>query len=174
MENIYLSPAIYPDIVSTPVNYANNNYIPFAHEELKKSLEAIVSIPKSKSETSPLENMFSDKSKSLKASVNALLEEINLREGINTYHLKKIDYEVCQQHTHLMQLDNISGHHPSDLSKHVDEAKKRIESNVLELEKEKRKEQLECWRDLMFLKKYLMSALKDYWELARKRKVLES
>ncbi len=51
--------------------------------------------------------------------------------------------------------------------------KTKIEGNVLELEKERRNEYLECWRDLMFLKKYLMVALKDYWELVKKREVLE-
>jgi hypothetical protein len=55
----------------------------------------------------------------------------------------------------------------------LSEAKDKIKSNVLELEREKRKEQLECWRDLMFLKKYLMVSLKDYWELERKRGMLE-
>lgn len=60
MENTYLSLATYPDIVPVPFNYANNNSTPFAHGELKKSLEAIVLTPKSKSEISPLENMFPD------------------------------------------------------------------------------------------------------------------
>lgn len=173
MENKYLSLATYPGVISSPVKYDNNNCIPFSNGELKKSLETIVSNDKSKHINTILEGMFSDKSKSLKASVNALLEEIKLRESINVYHLKKVEYEVCKQHTRLMQIDNLNDHHPSDLTKYFDDAKNKIESNVLDLEKEKRKEQLECWRDLMFLKKYLMSALKDYWELARKRKVLE-
>ena len=123
MEIKYLSPATYPDIVSTPYSYTSKPDTPFNHEELKKSLEEIVSNPKSETDNSPLENMFSDKSKSLKASVNALLEEIKLREGINTYQLKRIEYEVCQQHTRLMQLDNLNDHHPSDLTKYNDETK---------------------------------------------------
>ena len=44
--------------------------------------------------------------------------------------------------------------------------------DMLELEKEKRKEYLECWRDLMFLKKYLLASLKDYWDMTQKRKLL--
>jgi hypothetical protein len=69
-------------------------------------------------------------------------------------------------------MDNIRDSYPFDLTRDLDEAKARIKSNVLELEREKRQKGLECWRDLMFLKKYLMRSLKDYWELARKRKVL--
>lgn len=40
------------------------------------------------------------------------------------------------------------------------------------LEQEKRKEELECWRDLMFLKKYLLSSLKEYWDLVKRGEVL--
>lgn len=117
--------------------------------------------------------MFSDKSRTLKATVNALLEEIQLREDLNTHHFKKMNDEICRQHTDLMQLENIRDCYPFDLTRDVDEAKTRIKTNVLELEREKRQEGLECWRDLMFLKKYLMVSLKDYWELFRKRSILE-
>ncbi len=120
----------------------------------------------------PIEKMFSDKSKSLKASVNALLEEIRLREEINSSQFKEMNKEICMQHTELMQLDNLVDQYPFDITQGLNEAKDRIKSNVLELEREKRKEQLECWRDLMFLKKYLMVSLKDYWELERKRGIL--
>ena len=100
--------------------------------------------------------------------------------------------EISRHNTELMQLDNLKDHYPADLtndeignliyfrsrfaccgSKEISESKAHIESKVLDLEKEKRKEQIECWRDLMFLKKYLMSSLKDYWELVKKREVLE-
>jgi hypothetical protein len=172
MENKYLSPERYPTVVPPSAGYPQKSASPFAHKELKKSLEMIVSNIKSKQGTSPLENMFSDKTKTLKASVNALLEEIKLREDLNTHQFKIINTEICRQHTELMQLENIRDCYPGDLTKDVDEAKVKIKSNVLELEKEKRQEGLECWRDLMFLKKYLMVSLKDYWELARKRGVL--
>ena len=45
---------------------------------------------------------------------------------------------------------------------------------VLELEKEKRREYLECWKDLMLLKEHLLSSLKDYWDLIKKRELLQS
>jgi len=173
MENKYLSPAIYPNVVSSSPGDYGKTATPFAHKELKKSLELVVSNPQPKQKSCPLEDMFSDKAKTLKASVNALLEEIKLREDLNAYQFKKINGEICRQHTELMQLENLKGHYPFNLTSDIGETKSQIEMNVLELEKEKRKEGLECWRDLMFLKKYLMVSLKDYWELARKRGVLE-
>jgi hypothetical protein len=171
MENKYLSPEKYPNVVSTSLGDSGRAVTPFPHKELKKSLEVIISKPEQKGGS--LEDMFSDKAKTLKASVNAILEEIKLREDLNASQFKKINGEICRQHTELMQIENLKDHYSFNLAKYLSEEKANIETNVLELEKEKRKEGLECWRDLMFLKKYLMVSLKDYWELARKRGALE-
>lgn len=146
---------------------------PFDHKSLKKSLETIVSQAKANTHKQTLDNMISDKVKNLKSTVLALLEEIDLRKNLNLSNLKKLNKEIRYQNTQMMQLENIVDHHPFDLTKELDEKRARIESNVLELEKEKRSEGIECWRDLMFLKKYLMRSLKDYWELSRRREVLQ-
>jgi len=71
----------------------------FYHPGLKDCLEglALKACPDQKPGT--LESMFSDKGKSLKASVNALLEEIKLREDIDSYQLNKIDSEICSPYT---------------------------------------------------------------------------
>ena len=174
MENEALCPIEYPNSaipLSTASKVAPS---PFKHKEIKKSLEDIVSNSGPDKKSHALENMLSDKAKTLKASVVALLEEIKLRQDLNTSHFSKMDFEIRKLHSELMNLDNIVLCYPDDLFKDVDEARNRIKADVLELEKEKRSEGLECWRDLMFLKKYLMGALKDYWELARRRGMLES
>lgn len=172
MENKFLSPAAYPNVVSTSSNDSRKRAVPFAHKELKKSLEAIVSSPEAKRKSCLLEDMFSDKARTLKASVNALLEEIQLRDNLNASHFGKIDGEVSRLRVELVNLENITESHPFDLSGAVDEERARIRADVLELERERRSEGLECWRDLMFLKKYLMGSLKDYWELVRRRGML--
>ena len=87
MENKYLSPVKYPNAVSTSPGEYGRTSIPFTHKELKKSLEVMIAKPEQKS--SPFENMFSDKAKTLKASVNTILEEIKLREYLNAYQTKK-------------------------------------------------------------------------------------
>ena len=110
MENKHLSPAIYPNIVSTSSNNPEKTATPFIHKELKQSLEVIISNPKPKQKSCSLEDMLSDKARTLKASVNALLEEIKLREDLNAHQFKKINGEICRQHTELMQLDNLKDH----------------------------------------------------------------
>lgn len=172
MENKYLSPSSYPDIALASSANHDKTPTPFTHKYLKNSLEDIVSQSNSKNKSGPLEDMLSDKVKSLKASVVALLEEIKLREDLNTSHLNKMNDEILNQHNELMHLENVKDCYPFDLVRDADEARVKIKDNVLELERELRSEGLECWRDLMFLKKYLMGSLKDYWELVRRRQVL--
>ena len=58
-------------------------------------------------------------------------------------------------------------------AKDIKNIKLQFENNLLSLREEKRKEHLECWKDLMFLKKYLMTALREYWDLVKRREVLE-
>ena len=146
---------------------------PFYHTDLKNNLEGIVFKEAPEQEKGILEKVFSDKSKTLKATVKAMLSEIELRENLNFHLLNKIDDEVCRQNTQLIPLKKIRAHYSFELYKEINNLKMQIEDHVLELGKEKRKEYLECWRDLMFLKKYLLVALKDYWDLIKKREVLE-
>ena len=56
MENKYLIPAVYPNVVSTP----------HTQIESRRSLEEITSNLTSNQKGNPLENMFSDKSKNFK------------------------------------------------------------------------------------------------------------
>ena len=146
---------------------------PFYHTDLKNSLEGVVLKPQPEKQKGILEKVFSDKGKTLKGTVKALLNEIQLRETLDSHLLKKIDDEICTQNTYLLHLKDLKVQYSFELAKNVSKSKSQIESKVLELEREKRQEQLECWRDLMFLKKYLLTSLKDYWELTKKREVLE-
>src|SRR3989338_7194179 len=73
---------------------------------------------------------------------------------------------MCMQHSSLEQVKSLMRfNYSADFLDYFSKAKMQIENNVLDLEKEKRQEYLTCWKDLMFLKKYLLVALKDYWNL---------
>lgn len=150
----------------------NQSPKPFYHTNLDNVLEGVSLKSLPQYERGGLETVFSDKAKTSKAGVKALLEEIALRETLDSHLINKIDDQICEQDTALMQLKNLKVDYSPELAKHVDKRRTQLEANVLELEREKRREYLECWRDLMFLKKYLLSALKDYWTAAKKRDVL--
>jgi len=121
-----------------------------------------------------LSRLFSDKGKSLKATVDALSDEIKLRESIDSLLINGIDDKISNLNTQLINLPNTQYLISPEYSRDIDKNKKHLESSIQELEKEKRKGSIESWRDLMFMKKYLHSAFKDYWELVKKRELLSS
>ncbi len=170
------------------MEYTNSNYISivpgylqnqatnprhFYHSEFEDGLEKIVLKEEPETEPGILGKVFSDRKKNLKATVKALFGEIALRERLNSFLLYRIDAEICRQHSYLDQLQVRAGHNYSlELFKDLSRTRIQLENNALDLEKEKRKEYLECWRDLSFLKKYLLSALKDYWDLSKRSESL--
>ncbi|MBT4483586.1 MAG: hypothetical protein HOC71_07905 [Candidatus Latescibacteria bacterium] len=158
-----------------PRNFGNIEleFRPFYHTDIKNTLENIEFTEKKDSEKGILEKVFSDKSKTLKTTVKSLLNEIELRENIDSHLLRKINDEICRFHTHLMHIENIKVQYFPDSFADVNKIKMQFENEILELEKEKRNEYLECWRDLMFLKKYLLVAFKEYWDVVKKREMLE-
>jgi hypothetical protein len=161
--NNYLS--ILPSYLENPVLRTRHFY----HTGFEDALEDIVLKEDPETESGMLEKVFSDKRKNLKATVKALFNEITLRERIDLFLLNKIDADMFWQNSYIDQLKTVAQHNYSlGLFKDISSSRMKLESNVLDLEKEKRKEYLECWRDLSFLKKYLLSALKDYWDLSRR------
>lgn len=151
-------------------NYAAR---PFYHSELKSSLEGIAFQDSDQKNKNPLEKIFTDKSKTLKAGVKALLQEIELRESLDAHVINKIDDEISHHRLSLNKLNEIRPGYTIYDSNDLSKSKLKLENSLMELEKEKRKEYLECWRDLMFLKKYLLTSLKNYWDLVKKREVLD-
>jgi len=159
--------------VSITRNYEGvSNAKPFFHTDVRASLENIVDREEPKHEEGVFERVFSGKGKSLKATLKALSNEIILREKLDLHLLNKIDEDMIKQQSQLDQLKSLRVHYVPELQKEITSQKIQLENNVLELEKEKRKEYLECWKDLMSLKTYLLIALKDFWDVSKRRGVL--
>lgn len=125
--------------------------------------------------SSTLESLFTNKTKVLKSTIKELFGEIILRFQVDKDIFTGIDDDICQCDT---LLDEIKSHlgRGYDIEKVLAFMPKRtqLESLILDLNKQKRTEALECWRDLMFIKKYLMSALSEYWTLSKRQQLLSS
>ena len=157
-------------------SYLENSVLkprPFYHTGIEDSLEHIVLDDKPEKKD-VVGKVFSDKGRTLKATVKALFNEIMLRERLDSFLLYGMNEDICKQHNYLESIKELHrfSYHP-ELLKDFHEKKMKLEDNVLGLEKEKRKEYLECWRDLMALKKYLLLALKDYWNLNSRKTFLD-
>jgi hypothetical protein len=139
----------------------------------KNSLESIASESITFKNESFIDRLFSDKTKTLKATVNALLEEVENRRNLNLSLIDKIDSERSYINTDLIHINNQQVNYDFERDKERNKSKFKLEDRVQRLEEEKRKEAVEYWRDIMFLKKDLMSALKEYWDIVKRRELLE-
>ncbi|UCH11901.1 MAG: hypothetical protein JSW18_03510 [Candidatus Omnitrophota bacterium] len=145
----------------------------FYHTGFEHSLENILSKEEPEKERGVLDKVFSDKNKTLKATIKALFNEVMLRENLDSFLLYQINEDICRQHNHLEQVGQLMRfNYSTGFLDYFSKAKIRLENNVLELEKQKRQEYLECWKDLMGLKKELLSGLKDYWNLNSRKSFL--
>ena len=146
----------------------------FYETGLEQGLENIVMDKEPEREKGLVDKVFSDKSRTLKATVKALFNEILTREKLDSELLKKIDSEICKTDTYLEQIRSVTKkQYTHDLELAFSRRRTQLETRVLDLEKEKRHEYHECWKDLMFLKRYLLSALKDYWNIGGRKSFLD-
>lgn len=147
---------------------------PFYHTGIEESLENIVLKEEHLPERGIIDKVFSDKSRNLKAIVKAFFNEILLRERLDTELLGRINDDLCRTGSYLEEIRTLTRRdYLRDLTLGLSRRRTQLESRLIDLEKEKRQEYLTCWKDLMFLKRYLLFALKDYWNLSNKKSFLE-
>lgn len=170
-----LSKKLFQNLKTNADNILNENESqPFYHSKFQSGLEKIAAVNNSTNENDVIDKLFSGKMKSFSATITALLDEIHLREKLDIHLLNKIDEDISYQRIQFDHLDRVSGQYSLDWFGEISSQKRKFEDSILDLEKEKRKEYLECWRDLMDLKKYLMLSLKEFWEFSRKRDLLST
>ena len=121
---------------------------------------------------SVVETIFTDRTRSLKSTVNELLAEIERRESLHADLNSRIGDDLYRCGEYLQEVKFFTDR-PYNPDTNFTGRKTDLEKQMLSLEEQKRTEDLTCWRDLMFLKKYLMFALKDYWKLSKSKAVLE-
>jgi hypothetical protein len=161
---------------SNLIGYLDNSLLKprnFYHTGFEESLENIILKDESEKERGIVDKVFSDKTKTLKATVKALFNELLLRRTLNYKLLDKIDSDICKTNSYLEQIRMLTQRqYTPDLEIAFSRRRTLLENQMFELEKEKRQEYLTCWKDLMFLKRYLLSALKDYWTVSNRKSFL--
>jgi len=149
------------------ISYWNQSLIEpcnFYNTGFSETLEKIVSKENNKTPDNFPDRIILDKSKTTKATIKALLNEVLLRKKLNSELTSRIDSDLCDTHSNLEQILTVTARdYEGSLTSNLNRRKTQLESQSIDLEKEKRQEYVTCWRDMMFLKKYLLSALKDYW-----------
>ena len=150
---------------NTSKNYLENHLADYKLVTINSYKENITA-------NSIVETIFTDRTRSLKSTVNELLAEIEHRENLHSDLKSRIGDDLYRCGEYLQEVKFFTDR-PYNPDTNFTGRKTNLEKQIFSLEEQKRTEDLTCWRDLMFLKKYLMSALKDYWKLSKCRAVLE-
>jgi len=111
---------------------------------------------------------FLDKVERIKQVILETISEMKSRQRLNEFFIQGIDSKVASFLHDLDELKHWSlGNNPSIETRRI-----HLEKEVLQLEKEKRINNLNCWRDLLLLKKDLREALSEYKSLMRFKEIL--
>ncbi len=157
-----------PEYLNAFPGYLENSVLkprPFYHTEFNSTIEKIV-LDEPEEPKGIADRIFSDKTKTLKSTVKALFNEVNLRERLDGFLLYKIDEDICKCRNYLNEIKLLSN--PYSLNPQLTSRRTKLESEILRLDEEKRKTYLECWKNLFELKKELLSGLKDYWVISKR------
>ena len=114
-----------------------------------------------------IENILPDKSKSLKSLVDIISSEVEKRKILNENHLERVDEEIIKFDNYILELDSIE---PQKFR--PERTRTHFQQSIMRLESEKRAEEVGCFRDLIFIQKDLLAALKDYWTAKNREEML--
>ena len=146
---------------------------PFYHSEFESGLEKLA-FEKPEQDYNVLDRVFSVRTKSLQAVIRALLKEIKIREDLDIHLIIQIEEEKSRLNSKLINLESMRTHYMQTLKYQIYSIKNQLKSNLLELDREKRREYLQCWHDLLGLKRELLGALREFWDLTKKKEILWS
>jgi len=145
----------------------------FYETGIEQSLERIVLNDEPEPERGMIDRVFSDKSRTLKAGIKAIFNEILTRERLDSVLINDINSDLCKTGSYLEQIRFLTERqYTPDLGIALSRRRTQLESRLIDLDKEKRQEYLACWKDLAYLSKGLLSSLKDYWNLSNRKNFL--
>ena len=117
----------------------------------------------------PLSQFLSDKRKFLNKSLDEVVALINEREQIKDSNIYQIDKDICKVHTKMFNLSWQRYNFNFD----TDKAYHKLQQLVMALNREKRSEDVACWKDVTQLKSYLRESLKEAEQEKRKQAILK-
>jgi len=109
----------------------------------------------------PLDLFLGRKREFLVKSVEEILSLIDDREKLKYENLRRIDYDTCKVRTGILQISSWEvGADPQ-----LEKVRMGLEGEVLGLEREKRAEEVACWRDTTRLKEGLREVVERLWQV---------
>lgn len=117
-----------------------------------------------------IEEIQRDKKEFLEETIKGIKEQIEQRKNLNENNTWNIDKEMCKFETKLCELLDFYKFN----NKNVEKAKLEFELKLADLDKEKRDEQVLCFRDVSVLKKDLRFFVQELRKIIQKEKILSN
>jgi len=133
-----------------------------------KSLEQLLSPLLANSSNDPIDQIWEDKLKIARFKISSLVSALSLRENIKERNIYGIDEDICKIHTQQFALATS----PSFDKYSINLDQIGLEKSVCSLEHEKRSEVVNCWKDIITMRKDLVEAINEYLSLKRKMDLL--
>jgi hypothetical protein len=131
-------------------------------------LDALTDSLTTKPSQDPLDTFFSAKRTFLGKTVEDILGSMYERVSLKYENLHQLDYQACQLKTRLMDLQQWRW----GLNPQMERVRIGIEHEILETDSEKRREEVECWRDVTRIKTDLRDALREFSQEKQKSALL--
>ena len=117
--------------------------------------------------------LFTNRLNVTKFSILHLISQMRERQHAKKRNLKRIDYDVSKFNTHLAQTeDQCLYNEILDLDNR--KTKISLAQKIAGLEKDRRSEEISCWRDLTQLRKELIDLIKECKTESRKKELITS
>lgn len=162
----HVDPAPYSR-VSYPTTYLNDSSLPIdfwekgvpdqGYSNPIDHLNAITQDIEPGNGMDPLDRFFHGKRSFLAKSVEEILGLIYEREHLKYENIRKIEYDSCRVGTRLFQTyDWPIGSNPN-----IDRIRSNLEKELFTFEREKRMEDVSCWRDVCRLKSEFREVMRE-------------
>ena len=174
-QNPLLFASFYSSIPYNPYHHssfsspaASDSYVPPAGDEVLEALtQDITTTPPI---GDPVDAFFAAKRTFAARSVEDILSSLYERETLKYDNLRDIDYQSTTLRTRLFELQRWR----LGLNPQMERVRFQVEQELAGLEGEKRKEHVECWRDVTRLKGDLRDALREFGQEQRKTDLLNT
>ena len=117
----------------------------------------------------PLAQFLSSKREFLNKSLDEIVALINEREQIRNSNIYQIEKDICKVHTNMLNLP----WQRYNINFDNDKVYHRLQQLVMALNREKRAEDVACWKDVTHLKSYLRESLRESEQEKRKQAILK-
>ena len=128
-----------------------NRYVPF--------FSGSYGLPGDCPEPDPLDQLVSHRSEILKSQVDSLIHQLYERAKIHEANLKRLDYDMVKVDSELLQLEDLMKWDKFDPPQTLARRQQGLESELLNIERQRRDEDTSFWKDGVLIRKDLTEAL---------------